>query len=180
MLWRFLPALAWASVLAIATWPLRERLARRGMERTVIATLLTFVLAIVLVLPLIGLGIEATREGCKMVEWLNDIRQNGLGTPDWLSHLPYIGNAAVPWWQANLAEPGAGRAEPAGIFAFTRALGRALGIEVVSHLTILVFTLLTLFFLYRDGPSVVREAHAITDRLFGPADWHLGLNGAAA
>ena len=148
MLWRFLPALAWASVLSIATWPLRDRLARRGMEKTAIATLLTFVVAIVLVLPLIGLGIEATREGGKMVEWLNDIRQNGLGTPDWLSHLPYIGNAAVPWWQANLAEPGAartlfGRAETAGIFAFTRALG----IEVASHLTILVFTLLTLFFL---------------------------------
>jgi len=25
-LWRFLPALAWAAVLAIATWPLRERI----------------------------------------------------------------------------------------------------------------------------------------------------------
>ena len=29
MLWHFLPALAWASVLAIATWPLRQTLAGR-------------------------------------------------------------------------------------------------------------------------------------------------------
>jgi predicted PurR-regulated permease PerM len=181
MLWRFLPALAWAGVLAIATWPLRDRLAHWGMERTAIATLLTFILAIVVVLPLIGLGIEAAREGGKIVPWLNDVRQNGLGTPDWLSHLPYVGGTFAAWWQDNLAEPGAarvlfGRAETSGIFNLTRMLG----IEVVSHLTILVFTLLTLFFLYRDGPSVQRQAHAITDRLFGPTDWHLGLNAAAA
>jgi predicted PurR-regulated permease PerM len=181
MLWRFLPALAWAGVLAIATWPLRDSLTRWGMGRTAVAALLTFVLAVVLVLPLIALGIEAAREGGKMVQWLNDIRQNGLGTPDWLSHLPYIGNTATVWWQANLAEPGAarvlfGRAETSGIFTFTRALG----IEVASHLTILVFTLLTLFFLYRDGPSVVRQAHENADRLFGPGDWHFGLNAAVA
>src|SRR3981081_2400102 len=87
MLRRFLPALAWASVLAIATWPLRVGLARRGMRPTSVATLLTLVLAFVLVLPLIGLGIEAARDSGFIVQWLRDIRQNGLGTPDWLSHL---------------------------------------------------------------------------------------------
>jgi predicted PurR-regulated permease PerM len=181
MLWRFLPALAWAGVLAIATWPLRDGLARWGLERTAVATLLTLVLAIVLVLPLVGLGIEAAREGSMMVQWVNDIRQHGLGTPDWLSHLPYIGNAVAAWWQANLAEPAAaralfGRAETSEIFTLTRMFG----IEVANHLTILVFTLLALFFLYRDGPSVVKEAHAIADRIFGPADWHLGQNAVAA
>jgi predicted PurR-regulated permease PerM len=181
MLWRFLPALAWAAVLAIATWPLRIELARRGMRPDAIAGLLTLVLAIVLVLPLVGLGVEAARESGTIVQAVRDIRQNGLGTPDWLTHLPWVGDSVANWWRQNLAEPGAartifGRTETSGLVAFTRTLG----IEVASRLTILVFTLLTLFFLYRDGPRLMNEAHHISDRLFGPPGGHLGRNAVAA
>jgi predicted PurR-regulated permease PerM len=181
MLWHLLPALAWAGVLAIATWPLRHGLIRRGLGKTAVATLLTVVLAVVLVLPLIGLGIEAAHEGDTLVQWVRDIRQNGLGTPDWVSRLPYLGNTVAAWWQANLADPEAaralfGRAETSGIFTLTRTLG----IEVASRLTILVFTLLALFFLYRDGPSVMGEARATAGRLFGRPGGLLGQNAVAA
>ena len=181
MLWRFLPALAWSAVLAIATWPIRVALARRHLGATAIAALLTLVLAVVLVLPLIGLGIEAARESSVIVQAVRDIRQNGLGTPDWLSHIPFAGDYVANWWRLNLAEPGAarallGRTETSGLIALTRTLG----IEVASRLTILVFTLLTLFFLYRDGPRLTAEAHRISDRVFGPPGGHLGRNAVAA
>jgi predicted PurR-regulated permease PerM len=181
MLWHLLPALAWAGVLAIATWPLRHDLIRRGLGKTAVATLLTVVLAVVLVLPLIGLGIEAAHEGDTLVQWVRDIRHNGLGTPEWVSSLPYLGNTVAAWWQANLADPEAaralfGRAETSGIFTLTRTLG----IEVASRLTILVFTLLALFFLYRDGPSVMEEARAIAGRLFGRPGGLLGQNAVTA
>jgi predicted PurR-regulated permease PerM len=181
MLRRFLPALAWAGVLAIATWPLRESLARRGMGKNAFSALLTLVLAIVLVLPLIGLGIEAAREGSTLVQWVNDVRQNGLGTPAWLSHVPFIGNLLSAWWETNLADPDAarvlfGRAENIGILSSMRSLG----VEVASRITILVFTLLALFFLYRDGPSVLKEAQAISHRLLGPPGGYLGQHAVAA
>jgi len=181
MLWRFLPALAWAGVLAIATWPLREGLSRRGMGKTTVAALLMVVLAVVLVLPLIGLGIEAADQSGPMVQWLRHIHEHGLGTPGFLSRLPYIGNTIAAWWQANLAEPGAasalfGRVETSGIFDLTRTLG----IELANRLTILVFTLLALFFLYRDGPSLIKQGRAIADRLFGPTGWQLGQNAVVA
>ena len=181
ILWRFLPALAWAAVLAIATWPLRVALVRHGMGAAASATLLTLVLAIVLVLPLILLGIEAAHEGGAIIEAIRDIRQNGLGTPEWLSHVPFVGDSLTVWWRQNLAEPGAartifGRTETSGLIAFTRTLG----VQVASRLTILVFTLLTLFFLYRDGPRLTEEAHRISDRLFGPPGSNLGRNAVAA
>jgi predicted PurR-regulated permease PerM len=181
MLWRFIPALAWASVMAIATWPLRVALARRGLRPDAIAALLTLLLALVLVLPLIGLGVEAARESSVIVQAVRDIRQNGLGTPDWLTHLPWVGDSVANWWRQNLADPDAarallGRTETSGLIAFTRTLG----IQVASRLTILVFTLLTLFFLYRDGPLLMDEAHRISDRLFGPPGGHLGRNAVAA
>lgn len=175
MLWRFLPALAWAGVLAIASWPLRDALARRGLGKTALATLLTVVLAVVLVLPLIKLGIEAADLSGAVLQWMRDVRQNGLAAPDWVSHLPYVGDRAAAWWQANLATPDAAsrlvdRFQPTGIFNFTRALG----VEVANRLTILVFTLLALFFLYRDGPRAIEQGHAIADRLFGPPGWQIG------
>ena len=180
MLWRFLPALAWAAVLAIATWPLRQRL-ERHMGATSTAALLTLVLAIVLVLPLVGLGIELAREGGSILQAVRDIRQNGFGTPDWLSHVPLVGDSLTAWWRQNLAEPDAartifGRTETSGLIAFTRTLGA----QVASRLTTLAFTLLTLFFLYRDGPRLIDEAHRISDRLFGPPGGNLGRNAVAA
>ena len=180
MLWGFLPALAWAAVLAIATWPLRQRLTRH-MGSTSVAGLLTLVIAIVLVLPLVGLGVELAREGGAILQAVRDIRQNGFGTPDWLSHIPWVGDSLTAWWRQNLAEPDAartifGRTETSGVIAFTRMLGA----QVASRLTILLFTLLTLFFLYRDGPRLVDEAHRISDRLFGPPGGNLGRNAVAA
>jgi len=181
MLWRFVPALAWACVLAIATWPMRQWLARRKLGTTAIAALLTLILAFVLVLPVIELGVRAAHESGAIAQWIADIRQNGFGTPQWLTRLPFIGSSVAAWWQANLADPDAartllGRAETGGIFSLTRTLG----VQVANRLTILVFTLLTLFFLYRDGLSVVEEAQAIADRLFGKPGAQLGNHAVTA
>jgi predicted PurR-regulated permease PerM len=175
MLRHFLPALAWAAVLAIATWPLRARLARQGIGETTIALVLTLIVGIVLVLPLIGIAVEGAREGGGLMRWVHELRQNGIGTPDWVSQLPFVGNSAAAWWQTNLADPEAaralfGRAESGGVVAFTRAFG----IQLLSRLTILVFTLLALFFLYRDAHGVIEEAQAIAERLFGPPLRRLG------
>jgi predicted PurR-regulated permease PerM len=48
------------------------------------------------------------------------------------------------------------------------------GIQLATRLTILVFTLLALFFLYRDAHGVIEEAQAIAERLFGPPVRRLG------
>src|ERR1051326_1327366 len=181
MLWRFLPALAWAVVLAIATWPLRQWLARRGMGSTPGASVLTLLLAVVLVLPLIRLGVQAARDSGAIVLWVQDVRQHGLAAPDWLAHLPYIGGAVAAWWQDNLAQPGAargllGRADTIGLVGVTRTPG----LELANRLTVLVFTVLTLFFLYRDGPSVADASETIAERPFGPPGRRLGKDTVAA
>jgi predicted PurR-regulated permease PerM len=181
VLWRFLPALAWAGVLAVATWPLRQSLVARQMGETAIATLLTLALAAFLVVPLIGIGIEAANERATIAHWLHDIRENGLGTPDWLSHLPYIGDRLATWWEANLARPEAakelaGRIGNSGVLSLTRTVG----IELAHRVIILVFTLLALFFLYRDGPTVMKQAVVISDRLWGPSGAVLGRHFVSA
>jgi predicted PurR-regulated permease PerM len=185
MLWRLLPALAWAGVLAIATWPLRQWLARRGFGRTAIATVLTLVLAAVVVLPLVRLGVEAAHEGRAIGPQASDLFKNGFGPPPaLLDHLPLVGDRLTAWWYDYLSGRSAtdllgalfGRVNTTNILGLTRALGT----EVVSRLTILVFALLTLFFLYRDGQTVMEEGHVIADRLFGPPGGRLAKDAVAA
>ena len=61
MLASFLPALAWATVLAIATWPLFLA-ARRVAGRTWAAAAVTALIAVVVLVPLIIAVIEVARE----------------------------------------------------------------------------------------------------------------------
>jgi predicted PurR-regulated permease PerM len=177
MLWRYLPALAWAGVLATATWPLRDRIAKAGFGKDTVASVLTVLVAVVLVLPLIKLGLEAASELRGLAPWLSEIDRHGLAAPEWLHRLPYFGSTLVEWWQAHLAQPGGvrelfGRADPGGVVAVTRTIG----FELANRLVLLIFTLLALFFLYRDGPLLIKEARGNAERLLGPFGTHLGEN----
>src|SRR5207249_5861089 len=51
---------------------------------------------------------------------------------------------------------------------------RSLGSEAISRLVTLAFTLLTLFFAYRDGPRIIKQSRIVADRLFGPSGERLG------
>ena len=64
---RFLPALAWAGVLAIATWPVREWLTRKYMSELSSAILLTFAVGMLIVGPLVILAIQIAREAVILV-----------------------------------------------------------------------------------------------------------------
>jgi predicted PurR-regulated permease PerM len=167
MLRHFLPGLAWAAVLAIATWPLREGLLRNGMGRTAAAIALTLIIGLVIIVPMIVVAIQVAREVDLILEWVREFKQTGLGTPDWVYQLPFIGGYLGSWWQDHLGDPQAakellGRIELMGL---TRTDG--LGRQLVSRAVILGVTLLTLFFVYRDGPQIVEQISTISDRLFG-------------
>ena len=181
ILWSFLPALGWAAVLAIATWPLRERLTRSSASPTATAISLTVIVGLVIVGPLVILVVEGAREAVLIVQWVREVRETGLGTPEWLSHLPFVGGYAASWWQDHLGNPEAtkellGRAETMGLMQWTRHLSH----ELVSRLIILGFTLLTLLFVYRDGPRIIEQARNVADRLLGPPAHRFGREAVAA
>jgi predicted PurR-regulated permease PerM len=175
MLERFLPALLWAGVIATATWPLRQYFERQGLRPDLVATLLTLVLTGVLIVPFVILGIELARESSTILESLRQFRQSGVPTPSWVADLPLFGEWASQWWEENLGQPGAAqdlleRLREYGLFGY----GRTVGQELVSRVTVLAFTLLTLFFLYRDGASVAENTRIVGDSLFGPGSEQFG------
>jgi predicted PurR-regulated permease PerM len=181
LLWRFLPALAWAAVLAIATWPIREWLVDKGMRVPSAAISLSVLVGMLIVGPLLILAVQMAREAVVIVHGVRELRESGLGTPEWVPQLPFIGGYVASWWAGHLADPDAakellGRAESMGLIQWSRSFGS----ELISRLVILIFTLLTLFFAYRDGPLIIEQTRIVADRLFGPSGEHLGKEAVVA
>jgi predicted PurR-regulated permease PerM len=164
----FLPALAWAAVVAIAIWPLVEPRQLRPRNRTARAALITLLIGLVVIVPLIVLGTETGRVAIAAAQWLRMAEREGVAAPDWLMGVPLIGSYLVDWWQIRLSEPGSaaellGRIDRNLLLEWTRVLG----VQVLRRLTILIFTFLTLFFLFRDGEVLVKETEHVMGRLFG-------------
>lgn len=181
LLHRFLPALAWAAVLAIATWPVREWLIYKGMRTPSAAISLTLLVGMLIVGPLLVLAFQMAREAVVIVQGVRELRETGLGTPEWVPQLPFVGGYLASWWAGNLADPAAakellGRAESMAFISWTRSFGS----ELVGRFVILVFTLLALFFAYRDGPTIINQTRIVADRLVGPSGEHLGKEAVVA
>ena len=179
LLRHFLAALAWAVVLAVATWPLYRRfLALRfwPREETIWAPLaFTVLVGLVFVLPLTLLALEVGREAFLVVRWARAAEESGVPLPDWVGQVPFGGYLA-DWWRANLADPAAarvfiGRLDRSIVLEWTRSIG----IQLLARSTILVFTLLALFFLYRDGATLARQLAGVAARAFGRAGQQLGV-----
>jgi predicted PurR-regulated permease PerM len=175
IIWDFLPALAWAVVVAIAIWPLFERARLRRWNRTAAAAAATLLIVLILIVPLIVLGVEIGRQAVATAQWIREAERVGVPAPEWLARLPLIGSYLSDWWLSNLSEPLEaanllGRIDRSWLIEWTRVLG----VQLFHRLTILVFTLLTLFFLFRDGESVLGQASVVVDRFFGATGTRLG------
>jgi predicted PurR-regulated permease PerM len=180
ILWDFLPALIWATVFAIATWPLYGRFVRvvaLGEAGPVAAPLLfTLLIGMLFLVPLAFAAVALGREALSLARALPDLEEGGVPLPAWLGELPRVGSYVAQWWQANLADPHSasallGRLDRGVLIDWTRLVG----IQLVRRSTVLVFTLLTLFFLYRDGLRLVRDLEALVAQLVGPSGRRVGV-----
>jgi predicted PurR-regulated permease PerM len=174
----FLPALAWAVVLSLALWPLYQRLLAvlpRGSGKIAAPLLLTLAVGVVFVTPLVLLGIAIAHETHFFVEFVINARHNGVAMPSWIAELPIIGPSVADWWRTNLTDPIMaealfGHINPRMVAESAREYGG----EVARRLLIFLFTLLTLFFLFRDGSILAVQMRALSDRALGGRGERIG------
>ncbi|HTC83986.1 MAG TPA: AI-2E family transporter [Rhizomicrobium sp.] len=170
---RILPAILWAFVLAIALWPTFQRVRRwksaRSWQRIGAPAALTLLIGILVAAPVGLAAIEIVREADSFLTWINEARLHGMPLPAALAQLPWVGDYASSWWQSNLATPEAaavffGGVSPRGLLGLTRNLGP----EIFHRALLFAITLLTLFFLFRDGEALGEQALPIAEKAFGP------------
>jgi predicted PurR-regulated permease PerM len=171
MLREFLPALCWAVVVAIATSRLYDRwLARfRGRHRHEwAAASFTTLIGIVLIVPLAYVGILAGHEAYTLFRSFVESSHNGPPElPQWLAQLPFVGE----WLQGVLSDTFSRAAHESSKLTEARPavfeLSRVLGLQLLRRLTTLVFTLLTLFFVYLNRDSLSADVPRVSRLVFG-------------
>jgi predicted PurR-regulated permease PerM len=175
---RFLPALAWAGVLAIAFWPFYKRLTQarsRPWDRILLPLFLTLLIGLIFTAPFIYALVEGAREIRIVIHFLVEAQRSGITLPDWVPQLPLIGKVLADWWRANLSDPNAVQ-ELLGHLD-TRTLtgsAREYGVAILRRLILFGFMLLTLFFLFRDGARFSRQLTRLSDRVLGPDGERIG------
>jgi predicted PurR-regulated permease PerM len=167
----YLVAAAWGTVIAISVWPLYQyvanavsRFAPVSARRNWLTALLTTIAtALVLAVPVSVTFAEIARQAQAVVHWIAQAQQAGIEVPDWMKRLPLLGERLsdrhalgsllnnidmdrLAVWASSLS----------GAFTYL--------------LLIALLTLMTLYFLLRDGT-------AISDRLAVLAKSWLGQPG---
>lgn len=155
----FLSAIAWAAILAIVFAPLHADVLARLKRTDLSALVSTLLTTLVAILPLLFLALAISREVAVGVQ---QVRANASRVNDWeaaIAQTRYLG-PAWQWLQSHFKE-----FEEDANALLSNAAQRAGGVAVnvfkgaISNVSSFVFNLVlvafTLFFFFRDGPSII-------------------------
>lgn len=178
----FIPAMLWAVVIGIATWPLRIKVAQKtGLNDIGVAVIMTVSVAVLLFLPIVYALILAASDLGALASWIIDIQKTGIVVPDWVHLIPKVADQVSSWWLTNLTDPSGlsafiGNADNSSI----REIARNLGMQAAHRLVTLVFTIVTLFFLYKQGDDLSGKTITLLEKLTGETGKRYGLQAATA
>ena len=168
------PVLA-ALVIGFASWPLYRRLLDAvGGSRTIGATLALILIVAFLVVPIAVASTYAVNEVRDWVGWAIETNRVGAPTPVWIPALPVVGEWLDDQWRVHVGHPG-GIGEiiqlisGANIGNIYRGV-LAAGGSVAGILLALLFMLIALFFVYRDGETFMEQIDRIGERIL-PDRW---------
>lgn len=164
----FLAPILWAAILAYVTWPLYGRL-RLPLEKhsSAAALLMTLLVVALAIVPLFWLLILMQHELVDAYRNFTAYLSRGPhNLPTSIRDIPWLG----AWLQDGLnrytTDPAAlGREITTGLQRWRGELAALLG-GVTKNVGKLFITVVTLFFLYRDGDLLVRQIQHVGRRFF--------------
>jgi predicted PurR-regulated permease PerM len=171
---RFFISLLWAGVISAATMPLyRKWRAYFKHSETVAALLFTTFISIGLILPISWLITDLVHETHYFINTVTKINHSGAPVPSAISGLPVVGDELSRYWQTHFAKPG-GLMHWLGSMQLSLAslsqLVQKVGYNLLQRGVQLGFTLLTLFFFYRDGQKLAAQIQIVGEKYLG-ARW---------
>ncbi len=161
----FLTPILWALILARLFYPVHERLARlvRG-KRALSAMLMTLAVMVLVVLPVSYVTVLAVNETIHAYQatmaWIHGGGLEEL--PKRLESLPFIGRLSQNVLGNLVLAYGVLQSSTSGGSTIFQTVAGAVGgfaMNMVEVATDFLITLFTLFFLFRDSPSLLRTVH---------------------
>lgn len=163
---RFIPSLIWAAIIVIATYPLYKvwRKLFAGWD-SVAALLFTALLSLLFLLPLTWLVGILVKESQIFFNFLEEVNKNGGAAPDFFKNIPIISSDLIAYWDANIGPPGSIRNLLSNLHVTLTPTSsyyiKAIGANLAHRSVQMGFTVLTLFFFYRDGDALLAEIHKV-------------------
>lgn len=166
----FLPALVWATMLVVASWPLMRGLQTRlGGSRAAAVTVMSLSLLLVLIVPLtLAITTLITNAG-QLVDIARGLQQFLLSPPpDWIARIPLVGGKLLQFWTdyASTGLQGIGQRLAPHAQEISRWFAShvgSLGILVLQFLLTVVFCAL----LFAQGEVVADAVRSFARRLAG-------------
>jgi predicted PurR-regulated permease PerM len=165
----FLVPLIWGAILAYVAWPLHLRIMRLLRGRVSLASLVTTALVtLILVVPFVWIVLLLRVEAMSAYANVQGFIASNPTLPPALRDLPGIGDWLAETLHQLSADPAAIRQQLVALMEqssleMTRLIG-----GVGRNVAKLFFAVLSMFFLLRDGPRLLREATAILAGIIGP------------
>lgn len=166
----FLGALAWATMIVVATWPILLLVQRKtGGRRTVAVFIMTLVALALFIVPLLAAVSTLLDAATRSPAVLRDFVERGLGPPpEWVASLPVVGERILERWQTLSAGGQEAlvdalrpytKSAAAGVLALTGSLG-----ALLLHM---LLTIIIAAILYARGEVAARGVLALAHRIGG-------------
>jgi predicted PurR-regulated permease PerM len=153
----FFQPLAWAAMLATATWPIYRRFAAwmpSRMASSLTPAVFTLLVSAFVLAPMVFAFGALALQVQSLLDQLALADKVGLAAPAWLESLPWVGARLAERWIALLGTPGGLSSwvhDSAALMGWVSTLGHF----AAHHLFIISFSVIFLHFAYRDGDELV-------------------------
>lgn len=169
------PVLA-ALIIGFASWPVYRRvLDWCGGNRTLAASLMIIVIVMFILVPIFMALAYALDEARVLIGWVISTNANGAVAPEWFATLPLVGEWAVEQWDTYVGRPGA-LGQYVAVFGGANVLNIyntiiAAGGGALSLALNLLFMIIALLFVYRDGAAFAAQLDKFGERIL-PVRWN--------
>lgn len=166
----FLVPIAWAAILAYASWPAYSRLLLllKG-QANLSAFLMTMIMSAAVIIPTLWLLATLNSELVSATETVaGKLTSGGISLPNFITSLPFVGADIAKWFSQTIADPEHFKAAINAILMNADQAAFSILGGITRNLAKMGFALLTLFFAYRDGAGFMAQFERVLESMLGP------------
>lgn len=165
----FLVPIAWAGILAYASWPLYRKLLVGLRNRpNVAALIMTLAMVMAAILPMLWLFIALNTELTVAIGAITKkLTSGGISLPHFITDLPILGADIKLWFYKVTVDPAHFKAEVHALLSHAdQAVIDIIG-GIGRNLAKMGFAMITLFFAYRGGENFLTQSERILESMLG-------------
>jgi predicted PurR-regulated permease PerM len=167
----FVPALLFAAVVCLATWPLYVRLlARLGGRAALAALIMTLALIVLVIGPTVLLALSLADNVTALAESVRVVLHGGaIAPPAWLGRVPIAGDLLVEYWKRIATSGDSVLSQARGLLVPARDFLIGAGKAAGDGLLQIMLASFVGFFFYRDGDALMLALRAALEKIAGPS-----------